>query len=319
MNKLILFLLFLTGNLYPIVGARPMAMGGAFIAVADDVHSCYWNPAGLADVAKPQATYMEALNNEDDEDCESQRFLASSWKIRKGEGGGISYLDTKKWLCFIDTDDDTKGDTWLVADDKWVTLSVGGYGERRLKDVAFGLNFRRYSSSLMRSDGIMIGGAKFDELKEQDTAIGIDIGAIYKPNKNLKFGLLLADINEPRLEFSDLNINGKRVSLLYKHPVKIRFGVGFKADDETVFALDVYDFDINDWYAEGDKDQSSLRIGFERWVEKSLALRCGMYGDSPTIGAGLKKKMKSLNVEIDAALISKEEKSFYLLSTSLKY
>ncbi len=31
------------------VGARPMAMGGAFIAVANDVSAGYWNPAGLTD------------------------------------------------------------------------------------------------------------------------------------------------------------------------------------------------------------------------------------------------------------------------------
>ncbi len=30
------------------VGARPQAMGGAFVAVSDDVHSLFWNPAGLA-------------------------------------------------------------------------------------------------------------------------------------------------------------------------------------------------------------------------------------------------------------------------------
>ncbi|MEK9148424.1 MAG: conjugal transfer protein TraF [Candidatus Desantisbacteria bacterium] len=314
--KKLLFFLFLASNLYPIVGARPMAMGGAFIAVADDVHGCYWNPAGLADVTNSQATYMEALNNEDDADCGSQRFLANSWKIQKGGGGGISYLDTKEWLDFIDTNDDNKGDTWLVANDKWVTLSVGGYGERRLKDTAFGLNIRAYSSSLMKTEGI---GAKFEELKKQDKAIGIDIGAMYKPNKKLKFGLLLTDINEPKLEFSDVNINGKIKSFLYKHSTNIRLGVGFKPDDETTFALDVYNFDINDWYAEGDSDQSSLRIGFERWVEKSIALRCGLYGDSPTIGLGFRRRMKSFDVEVDTALISKEEKGFYLLSTSLKY
>lgn len=319
MKKLLLFLLFLAGNLYPIVGARQMGMGGAFIAVADDVYSCYWNPAGLADVTHSQITYLEALNNEDDLDCESQRFLANSWKIHKGEGGGMSYLATKKWLGFINTDDNKK--IWLVADDKWVTLSVGGYGERRLKNVAFGLNFRRYSSSLMKSDGVSKNGGKanYEKLYREGSAIGIDIGAMYKANKRLKFGLLLTDVNEPKLEFSDVNINGKRVSLLYKHPTNIRFGVSFKPDDETTFALDLNNFGINDWYADGNSDQSSLRIGFERWVEKSIALRCGVYGDSFTIGVGLKERMKSFDVELDAALLEKEGKGFYLLSTSLKY
>ncbi|MDI6752050.1 MAG: conjugal transfer protein TraF [bacterium] len=316
MKKVSLFLLFLASNLYPIVGARPMGMGGAFIAVADDVNSCYWNPAGLADVTHSQATYMEALNNEDDEACESQRFLASSWKIRKGEGGGISYLDTKKWLSTVEIDDKK---IWLVASDRWVTVSVGGYGERRLMNTAFGLNLRRYSSSLMQSSGIMRGGAKFDDLKKQASAIGIDIGAMYKPNKGLKFGLVLTDINEPKLEFPDININGKRVSLSHRYPTNIRLGVGFKPDEETTFALDLFNFDINDWYAEGDSDQSSFRVGFERWVEKSIALRCGLYGDSKTCGIGFRKRTKPFDLEIDAALISKKEKGFYLLSSSLKY
>lgn len=30
------------------IGSRPQAMGGAFTAVADDAHSLFWNPAGLA-------------------------------------------------------------------------------------------------------------------------------------------------------------------------------------------------------------------------------------------------------------------------------
>ncbi|HYW68302.1 MAG TPA: hypothetical protein VE960_01750, partial [bacterium] len=30
------------------LGARAMGMGGAFVAVADDVTALHWNPAGLA-------------------------------------------------------------------------------------------------------------------------------------------------------------------------------------------------------------------------------------------------------------------------------
>lgn len=32
------------------VGARPMAMSGAFAAQADDAYSMYWNPAGITKV-----------------------------------------------------------------------------------------------------------------------------------------------------------------------------------------------------------------------------------------------------------------------------
>ena len=32
------------------IGLRPQGMGGAFVAVADNVHAAYWNPAGLGDL-----------------------------------------------------------------------------------------------------------------------------------------------------------------------------------------------------------------------------------------------------------------------------
>jgi len=39
-------------------GARALAMGGAFIAVADDATAASWNPAGLAAVQRPQVTVV---------------------------------------------------------------------------------------------------------------------------------------------------------------------------------------------------------------------------------------------------------------------
>jgi len=38
------------------IAARPMGMGGAFTAVADDPHAIQWNPAGLAFVRFPEGT-----------------------------------------------------------------------------------------------------------------------------------------------------------------------------------------------------------------------------------------------------------------------
>lgn len=42
------------------VGARPLAMGGAYTAVADDATAAYWNPAGLALVEKPGLDFMHS-------------------------------------------------------------------------------------------------------------------------------------------------------------------------------------------------------------------------------------------------------------------
>lgn len=40
------------------VGARAMAMGGAFVSVADDTSAIYWNPAGLGKVTRVSAAAM---------------------------------------------------------------------------------------------------------------------------------------------------------------------------------------------------------------------------------------------------------------------
>ncbi len=40
------------------VGARPQGMGGAFVAMTDDIHSLFWNPAGLARMNQSEIILM---------------------------------------------------------------------------------------------------------------------------------------------------------------------------------------------------------------------------------------------------------------------
>lgn len=42
------------------VGARGLGMGGAYTALADDAHSIYWNPAGMAALGRREATADDA-------------------------------------------------------------------------------------------------------------------------------------------------------------------------------------------------------------------------------------------------------------------
>jgi hypothetical protein len=41
-------------------GARPLGMGGSFVAVADDATAAYWNPAGLGGLERTEMTFMHA-------------------------------------------------------------------------------------------------------------------------------------------------------------------------------------------------------------------------------------------------------------------
>ena len=41
------------------IGARPLGMGGAFVAVADTPDALYWNPAGVGQLSKTQVSSMQ--------------------------------------------------------------------------------------------------------------------------------------------------------------------------------------------------------------------------------------------------------------------
>src|SRR5260370_15046447 len=41
-------------------GARSLAMGAAFVGVADDASATYWNPAGLSQITRKELSLMQA-------------------------------------------------------------------------------------------------------------------------------------------------------------------------------------------------------------------------------------------------------------------
>jgi hypothetical protein len=71
------------------VGARAMAMGGAYAAMFNDVHCLYWNPAGVARMKRPQLASSYNLMYQDT----SQGFMGYAHPTRIGVfGGGLNYL-----------------------------------------------------------------------------------------------------------------------------------------------------------------------------------------------------------------------------------
>ncbi|MDD5657633.1 MAG: PorV/PorQ family protein [Elusimicrobia bacterium] len=73
------------------LGARGIAMGGAFSAVTDDAYSLYWNPAGLAKIPRVSASFMYSRYVQDisyQSAAYAQRLTDTSVA-----GGGIRYQD----------------------------------------------------------------------------------------------------------------------------------------------------------------------------------------------------------------------------------
>lgn len=204
------------------VGARPAAFSGAFTAVADDVHSLYYNPAGLGamSVAQVTAYYARLLPNLTDGSDVSMTFLAYGQKLRKDkEWGGVGL----GWNEFRMND---------LYRERTITLGYGRPFSFAMMDVSLGLNAKLLSrdfgedmntrdsfagtnpaNRLGISDPVFNGGKSAQKMS-------FDLGALAAPLPNLSVGASLANVNTPDLglSVSDRVPMITRLGAAYKFP-----------------------------------------------------------------------------------------------------
>ncbi len=82
------------------VGAKATALGGAFSARADDFSAMYYNPAGIAQLKKPQisvgsafvnAAVSEKVSYENDYDKREGKFVKDDTQLLVYPHGGVVY------------------------------------------------------------------------------------------------------------------------------------------------------------------------------------------------------------------------------------
>ena len=184
------------------VGARALAMGGAFTSVADDATAAYWNPAGLVKIEHIEATFMYAANMNVDRNL--NYFAYTHWL---GVGGiGVSWLNAG-------------------MDDFTMRNSDGGYeGSGDVGDNAIMFSYGFEVGSLMLG-----GTAKVlhqDIFGESETGFGIDLGAMFDLTDNASAGLMIRDIGS---QYGDVDV-----------PYNWRFAGAVRAlDDGLIVSFDV--------------------------------------------------------------------------------
>jgi hypothetical protein len=184
------------------VGARALAMGGAFTAVSDDATAAYWNPAGLVKIENIEATFMYAANMSADRSL--NYFSYGHWL---GMGGlGISWLnagmsDIPKY--------DNAGEPLGNGDvgDNAITLSYG-----------------------MEVGSLMLGGSAkvlhSDVLGETETGFGLDVGGMFAVTDMVSAGLMIRDIGS---QYGEVDV-----------PLNWRFGTAIHAmDGALIVGFDV--------------------------------------------------------------------------------
>jgi len=235
------------------VGARPLGMGGAFVAVADDANTIWWNPAGVATTKRKEITLM---HNEMGEDIRYQ-FLAYNQPARKlkgGLGGSISYLSVSNIQGYSPGGVKTKE---LTTYDLGISLC---YGLRILPSVSGGINFKFIDEKLAH---------------KKASTCALDIGGLWKtPLSGLQLGFNIQNLG------GGLKFIQERSSL----PLNSKLGCAYEFKffgAQSILAVDVnipvdYSVFVNGGVECKIYNLIALRAGFKSKDDLSSGLRLGI-------------------------------------------
>jgi hypothetical protein len=179
------------------IGGRALGMGGAFVAVANDVTSGYYNPAGLTNLNYPQFALM---HSEQFGSLVNYDYAAVGIPFGTDMSFGLSAMrlgvdgipDTRNAL------EDGRNPGVQIDDPNFISSQYARLNYSRItefsnQDWAFYLTFaKRYSEDFYWGASIKI--IRRDIAEFGATGIGFDLGGYYTPMENLHLGVNIQDI-----------------------------------------------------------------------------------------------------------------------------
>jgi hypothetical protein len=275
------------------VGARSIALGGAYVAEANDLSALYWNPAGLASIrgVEVQFAFTDYLAD--------ISYSFASFGVNLGAGGTLAAA-----LILLDS-----GEM-----DVRTVMEPHGTGERfKVQDFALQLSYAR-----ALTDRFSIGGS-FKYIQERiwhssASSMAFDVGVLFTtPFERLRLGSSISNFG-PKMQMSGRDIifsldpvpdqdgNVEIVNSEYlteKAPLPLIFRVGLSldavntADHRVLLSTDAAHPNDNSEY---------INLGAEYTFRDLIALRAGYRNlferdgeQGLTFGGGL-------NLRIDGAV-----------------
>jgi len=257
------------------VGARPLGMGSAFTAVADNADAPYWNPAGLGRLDnKNEITAMQTRLSPD-----TDHYYISYVRPALGGTLGISWIQVglgniNQTSSEVDVHNEVQNLSVFSYFSNAYLLSYG----RNLNDhISIGL-----TGKYLTSDMFGVSGG-------QAYGYSVTPGILLRPATRVTIGLKIDEL---------FNQQSWGTGTVEKVPPKLRIGLAYHSPNPGLFALDISQT-IKSGYA------AEASVGYEWASRDGLSLRLG-YGDGGlTTGAGF----TSGHTRIDYAYVTQRDLS----------
>lgn len=240
------------------VGARPLGLGGAFVALADDSNAANYNAAGLGyvDAIQIGGTHAQRFNG-------LITYNAISGIIPFGKIGSIG-------ASFGDLAEDSD-----IYHEQIVRVS---YGNALFEQLAIGGNLKFFHTSFNETNEFVIENPYFAQTSS--SAVSFDLGVIVKPFKSLSLGASVENLLPADMSISDATVDETSITPV---PMNIRVGLAYRL--ETIAEMSTQGAAVSNllkgslgtFEVSSRNDAIYIRTGIEVWLNKSIAVRGG-YG-----------------------------------------
>ncbi len=238
------------------VGARPLGMGGAFTAIADNADAPYWNPAGLGWVKESEITTMQTRLSTD-----ADHYYISYVRPALGGTLGVSWIQVglgniTQTSSEVDVNNEVQNISIFSYFSNAYMLS---YGKNLNDHISVGLTAKYLTSDMFQIQG------------GQAYGYSVSPGLMLRLENRITVGVKLDEM---------LNQQSWGTSTIEQVPPKLRLGLAYKSPNPGLFALDISQTLRSSYAAE-------VSAGYE-YAHNGLSLRAGYAAGGFTAGAGFR-------------------------------
>lgn len=265
------------------LGAKAIGMGEAYVGVAEDGISAHWNPAGLSQLERPEASAMHADLNLD----RKYEFLNYAAPHNDKITWAVSWIHSS-----IDGIERRAGNN----DVGYLPGQLMGYFDDKENSFAASMAWK---STEKFSVGTSLKYLKHDLYQNSADGMGLDIGFLYKQNEDFSVGLAVKEIGGS-LKWDTASSRKDDV------PLNTTLGFMYRPIPKVRMAFDINKIEDLD---------TKVNFGVEGKLSQNVCLRAGVHDGDLTAGLGFDMNDWSM----DYAFEEQELGDIHRISGSIRF